>query len=43
MRLRTVVMPPATMRVVKGLKQAAARAPPGQESESVRHPLAVGT
>jgi len=42
MRVRTVVMPPATMRVAKGLEQAAARAPPGQESESVREPIAVG-
>ena len=43
MRLRTVVMPPATMRVVKGLEQAAARAPPGEQSESVCDPIAVGT
>ena len=42
MRLRTVALPPATMRVVKGLEQAAARAPPGEQSESAREPLAVG-
>jgi hypothetical protein len=42
MRLRTVVMPPATMRVVKGLEQAAARAPPCEQSERARDPLAVG-
>ena len=42
MRLRTVVMPPATMRVVKGLEQAAARAPPGEHSENARDPFAVG-
>jgi hypothetical protein len=42
MRLRTVVMPPATMRVVKGLEKAAARAPPGEQSESVCDPIAVG-
>jgi hypothetical protein len=29
------------MRVVKGLEKAAARAPPGQQSESLRDPLAV--
>lgn len=42
MWLRTVVMPPATMRVVKGLEQAAARAPPGEHSESARDPFAAG-
>ncbi len=36
MRVRTVVMAPATMRVVKGLEQAVARAPPGQEGERAR-------
>jgi len=42
MRVRTVVMPPATMRVVKGLEKATARAPPGEQSESVCDPIAVG-
>ena len=42
MQVRTVVMPPAKMRLVKGLEQAAARAPPCEQSESVRDPLAVG-
>jgi hypothetical protein len=42
MRVRTIVMPPATMRVVKGLVKAAARAPPGEQSERARDPLAVG-
>ena len=42
MRVRTIVMPPATMRVVKGLVKAAARAPPGEQSESVCDPIAVG-
>ncbi len=41
MRVRTVVMAPATMRVVKGLEQAVARAPPDQVGESARDPLAV--
>ncbi|HJN74120.1 MAG TPA: transposase [Myxococcota bacterium] len=41
MRVRTVVMAPATMRVVKGLEQTVARAPPGEEGESAREPLAV--
>jgi hypothetical protein len=30
------------MRVVKGLEQAAARAPPCEQSERARDPLAVG-
>ena len=42
MRLRTVVMPPATMRVVKGLREAAARAPPDLVGESAHDQLAVG-
>jgi hypothetical protein len=42
MRLRTVVMPPATMRVVKGLRQAAARAPPDLMGETTHDQLAVG-
>jgi hypothetical protein len=42
MRVRTVVMPPATMRVVKGLQRAAARAPPDLVDESARDQLAVG-
>ena len=41
MRVRTVVIAPATMRVVKGLEQAVARAPPDEECESVRESLAV--
>jgi hypothetical protein len=41
MKVRTVVMPPATMRVVKGLERAAARAPPDRAGENTRDPLAV--
>ena len=42
MRVRTVVMPPATMRVVKGLERAAARAPPDLVDERAHDQLAVG-
>ena len=35
-------MPPATMRVVKGLREAAARAPPDLVGESAHDQLAVG-
>jgi hypothetical protein len=42
MKVRTVVMAPATMRVVKGLEKAAARAPPELLDESARDQLAVG-
>jgi hypothetical protein len=37
-----VVMAPATMRVVKGLEKAAARAPPELLDERARDQLAVG-
>ena len=41
MRLRTVIMPPASMRVLRGLEKAAARAPPDEASESACAPIAV--
>jgi hypothetical protein len=40
--VHSVVMTPATIRVVKGLENAAARAPPELLDENARDQLAVG-
>jgi hypothetical protein len=42
MRVRTVVMPPATMRVVSSLDTSAARDPPDTTIESARELFAKG-
>lgn len=43
MKLRTVVLSPAAMRVLGGLERSAARDPPVLVSESAHDQLALGT